>query len=165
MLSPSSRDTVSLSPLSLFPKLLEVASILHKEYLLCHIPDNGLNGDLLSEDERSGSELGEDGEDSMDSDRVGALNLVTSSDRLASQTHPHSQNNNTSPLSNQHNHHHHHRHPSKNGNSGVNSQSNGHGQLSSPTTLTPSAASVQAALAALQAGQLSLNQVKKLFTL
>ena len=104
--------------------------------------DNGLNGDLLSDDERSGSELGDDG-DSMDSDKGGVLNL--SNDRIHN-------NNNTS-------HHHHHHHPAKNG-SVVNSQSNGHGQLGSSPTLNPTAASVQAALAAIQAGQLSLNQVQ-----
>ncbi|CAG7718711.1 unnamed protein product, partial [Allacma fusca] len=103
------------------------------------ITDNGLNGDLLSEDERSGSELGDDG-DSMDSDKVGALNL--SNDRL------HNNNNSTS------------HHPSKNGS--VNSQSNGHGQLGSSPSITPTAASVQAALAAIQAGQLSLNQLMSL---
>jgi len=93
---------------------------------LC-LTDNGLNGDL-SEEERSGSELGEDG-DSMDSDKVGALNLVTSNERLTSH------NNHASA--------HHIIHPTKNGTE----KSNGHGQLTPPSG-TPSAASVQAAFAA-----------------
>lgn len=117
------------------------------------ISDNGLNGDL-SEEERSVSELGDDG-DSMDSDKVGALNLVTSSDRLSSQ------NNNNSPTSNNNNNN--NNTSSKNNGvggilGGLNSQSNGHhNHHHGQNALSPSAA--QSALSALQTGQLSLNQV------
>lgn len=127
--------------------------------------DNGLNGDLISDDERSGSELGDDG-DSMSSDKVGALNLVTSSDRIRnnnnSSHHNHNNKNNNNNNNNHHhrhlNHHnHHHHHSTKNGSALSSPQSNGHGQLApSPHAISPTtAASVQAALAALQAGQLS----------
>jgi len=156
---------------SLCPHLVQVASLQY----LCHLSDNGLNGDLLSEDDRSApSDL--DGEDSMDSDKVGALNLVTTSptDRLSnSSSNAHSENNNTSPLSLHHHlsslgqNNHHNIHHRKNGASGNNNNnnnnnnaavSNGHGPVSPPAHhhIAPS---VQAALAALQAGQISLNQV------
>ncbi|XP_021963856.1 protein nubbin isoform X2 [Folsomia candida] len=145
--------------------------------------DNGLNGDLLSEEEeRSRSDLDEEDGDSMDSDKVvgGALNLVTSathSPRARSRSNNnhnshrdrererHLNNNNTNLNNNNNNHHHHHIHShlSKNGGGGG-GQANGHhgGQLSPPSPLAPSPAGIQAALAALQAGQLSLNQLMSL---
>jgi hypothetical protein len=169
--------------------LLKVASLRY----LVHLADNGLNGDsMLSEDEeeRGTTDL-EDGEDSMDSDRVvgGALNLVTTSptDRLSNSsggTTATTENNNASPplTLNHHPHHHHHHHllghhhSRKNGssNNNINNNnnnnntsnnnnnhgvSNGHGSPPAATHLNHLTPSVQAALAALQAGQLSLNQV------
>lgn len=156
---------------------------LHKNFIsscIRTLSDNGLNGDLLSEEEeRSRSDLDEEDGDSMDSDKVvgGALNLVTSathSPRARSRSNNnhnshrdrererHLNNNNTNLNNNNNNHHHHHIHShlSKNGGGGG-GQANGHhgGQLSPPSPLAPSPAGIQAALAALQAGQLSLNQV------
>lgn len=125
--------------------------------------------------------MGDDG-DSVDSDRVEALNLVTSAERISSNN-----NNNSSS----------HLNPSNNNNNNINGKignekPNGHGQLGSPL-LSPSPASIQAALAALeqgsplhgqlallspspasiqaalavlqQAGPFSLNQVKYMYNL
>lgn len=155
---------------------------LHKKYissLILSLTDNGLNGDLLSEEEeeeRSRSDL-EDGEDdSMDSDKGlggggggGPLNLVTSAPHSRSRSHHrgssvnHNNNNHTRERErhlNNNNNHHIHGHGGNLKNGGGGGLTNGHGgQHSPPSPMTPSPAGIQAALAALQAGQLSLNQV------
>nr|CAD7264397.1 unnamed protein product [Timema shepardi] len=99
--------------------------------------EGGMNGDA-SNDERSGSsevgageELEQDG-DSLDSDRGGALNLVTDGS---------------------------HRNSGSQVNGTASSPSSGVSSQVTSSNSGPAAASVQAALAAIQAGQLSLNQV------
>ena len=113
--------------------------------------DNELNGDL-SED---GSEMGDDG-DSVDSDKVGALNLVTSNERISTNSShlllPAAHNNNNNNNNNN----------NKNGNE----KPNGHGGGGHASPLnSPSTASLQAALAAVlqqaAAGPLPLDQVTR----
>jgi hypothetical protein len=139
----------------------------HQLYMLSILVDNGLNGDLLSEEEeRSRSDLDEeDGEDSMDSDKVGALNLVTSSHhsptRLASRGR--TQHREKLHVNNNNNMHHLHLHKGGGGGGGRGEGTLNNGQLSPPSPINPSSAhlQIQTVLAALQAGHLTLNQVRR----
>lgn len=116
------------------------------QHLVVLLADPGLSGDL-SEDEvdRSRSDLEEEeGDDSLDE---GALNLTPQGRGRAPKRHL--------------NHTHNNINNNNNNNNILHLGKGGHpnGGLSPPSPIPNPAAGLQAALAALQAGQLSLNQV------